>query len=74
MKIKPGLTISKVIIVKDDNINDANIDGYEITLTFDNGQNIRYIEYTINELEDKEYGIYEYNGDNYIEVENWGFK
>lgn len=74
MKTKPGLIVTKVQIVKDDNINDENIDGYEIKLTFDNGKNITYIEYTINELEDKAYGIYEYDGENYIEIENWGFK
>lgn len=74
MKLKPGLTITKIKIAKDDNINDASIDGYEITLIFDNGQEIMYVEYTIDELEDKAYGIYEYDGENYIEIENWGFK
>lgn len=69
--IKIGDVVSKVIIYKSNNINDEGIDGYEIGIEFQNGEQCEYIEYTIDELEDQPRGIYEYVDGKYVQIENW---
>lgn len=72
MKFKPGSTIVKIIIVKDDNLYDEGRGMQcEMTLYFSNNSNISEI---INcELDDDKYsrGIYQYDGENYKQIENW---
>ena len=69
--IKVGDAVKKVIIYKNDNINDEGIDGYEIQIEFENGESVEHIEYTIDELEDQPRGIYEYVNCEYIQIEDW---
>lgn len=69
--IAPGDIITKVIIMKNDNINDEGIDGYEVTLKTYSKKEITYITDTIDELEDSPRGIYEYDGKEYKIIENW---
>lgn len=65
--------IVKILIIKNDNINDQSIDGYEITFHFESGYTCTIIETSsyIDELEDQPRGIFEYIDNKYIQIENW---
>ena len=69
-RLKPNLLIETILITKDNNINDQNIEGYEVEIQFSNGQKVNFIEYTIDELEDKPYGIYKFDNE-FIMLEDW---
>jgi hypothetical protein len=61
-----------VQITKSDNCDDdSGEDGYDINIIFDKNKCIGYVEYYIEELEDKPMGIYEYVDGKYIQIENW---
>ena len=68
--IKPGDIVDSVEIIKTDNINDTGYEGYEISLNI-SGQDVYFILYTIDELEDEPLGVYNYDGTKYIQLENW---
>lgn len=70
-RLSPGLPIETITITKTDNINDTDVEGYEVKIKFLNGETVECIEYTIDELEDKPYGIYEFDGKEFIQIENW---
>lgn len=69
--ISPGDVIYKVIITKDDNIDDTGIDGYEVEIHTYSNKKIGYLLYIIDELENSPRGIYEYDGEHYKIIENW---
>jgi len=69
--IKPGDKVTGVEVIKTDNCGrDTGIEGYDVTIQIGN-QSVNYIEYTIDELEDQPKGIYHYDGESYIQIENW---
>lgn len=68
--VKVGDTVTRILVTKDDNINDQSIEGYEISIAL-SSKIVTYIEYYIEELEDSPRGIYEYINNEYIQIENW---
>lgn len=67
--IRPGDYVTKVIIYKTDNVNDEGYEGYEISIYFGNKM-VDFVETTIDELEDEPRGIYKFDGEKYINIEN----
>jgi len=69
--IKPGDIVKGVELIKTDNVDDRCLEGYEITIDF--GHTSVYYESfsTIDELEGEPLGIYHYDGEKYIQIENW---
>lgn len=69
--IKKGLTITKVLVWN----KIENEDGYEVSeceLTFSDGTQLHYECSNVNELENKNTGIYELLDDGtYIQIEDW---
>ena len=70
--IKPGAIVTKIEITKSDNCGeDTGVEGYDIKVSFFDGNDICYTKYSIPELENKPRGIYSFDGENYIQIENW---
>jgi len=69
--IKKGLTVTKVLIWN--NIeNEAGYDVSECELTFSDGTTLKYECNGVDELEDKNKGIYELLEDGtYVQIEDW---
>lgn len=70
--IQIGSKVTKIEICKTDNYNDQNIEGYEVSITFDNKEVVSEFRTNIPELEDRELGIYLYIDNEYKQIENWG--
>jgi len=72
--IKPGEIVTGVQVVKSDNCgDDSGQEGYDITVMIGGKKYVEYIEYYIEELEDRPKGIYKYDGEKFIQTENWEF-
>lgn len=76
--IKPGQVVKKVEIVKSDNCgDDTGVDGYDITIYFEGTSEVIFTGTTqrsvpwIHELDDKPNGLYNYDGEEFIMIENW---
>lgn len=71
--IKPGDIVTGVQITKSDNCgDDSGQEGYDVIIQI-GSRSVEYIEYTIDELEEEPKGIYKYDGEKFIQVENWEY-
>jgi hypothetical protein len=69
--IKPGDVVTGVQVIKSDNCgDDTGREGYDVTVMLGN-KAIDYFEHTIDELENEPKGIYDFDGQKYIQIENW---
>ncbi len=70
--IKPGEIVTGVQVTKTDNCgDDTGIEGYNVCIMLGEKNCIEYIVYYIDELENQPKGIYDYDGEKYIQIENW---
>jgi hypothetical protein len=72
--VKPGDKVVRVEITKSDNRGrDTGEEGYDVVLHFESGEAVVQEETYIHELDGEPNGIYIYDGDKYIQIENWEF-
>lgn len=70
--INPGVTVDKVQITK--NTEGSNDYGdFECTLSFSDGTSHTYeLDHWPDELDDVNYGIYDWTGEKFVQIEDWG--
>ena len=72
--VKPNDIVRRIEVTKTDNCGrDTGEEGYDISLKIGH-ETITYTsDKDIDELEDKPNGIYHYDGEKYIQEENWEY-
>jgi hypothetical protein len=70
--IKSNDVVKKVEVYHSDNCGDDSGDeGMDVHITFENGETVVQECEWISELADQPYGVYLYDGEKYIQIENW---
>jgi len=72
--VKPGDIVTGVQVIKSDNCgDDSGVEGYDVTIQIGELKCVDYIAYSMDGLEDSPYGIYDYDGEKFNQVENWQY-